>query len=262
MAAALAVLLATGGLVVSWNASGRAPSRAAETSATAPPPGAPAAPATPPDKSSVPRPDATGHLRIPVSDRPPARLPADGVPLGWELKEFDGRAAIELVRDEGRVAVRLRSDRASFALYRDVVVDVHEYPLLTWSWKVTRLPASGDVREQERDDQAAQVYVVFPRWPAPRTNSDVIGYVWDSRAPVGVQLTSRKAENVRVVVVDSGPSHLGTWQTHERDVARDYVALFGRQPPRAGKVALMIDSNDTRDQAEALVGDLVFARRR
>jgi Protein of unknown function (DUF3047) len=43
-------------------------------------------------------------------------------------------------------------------------------------------------------------------------------------------------------------------------VAADYTALFGRQPPRVGKLAVMVDSNDTRGDAEALFGDLTFAR--
>jgi hypothetical protein len=125
---------------------------------------------------------------------------------------------------------------------------------------VTRLPAAGDVRESARDDQAAQVYVVFPRWPSPRTASDVIGYVWDSRAPVGTQLTHPKAPNVRIIVVESGRGKLDTWQRYQRNVAEDYAAIFGRPPPRVGKLALMVDSNDTRDEAEALIGELIFSR--
>jgi hypothetical protein len=208
----------------------------------------------------VPLLDRSGRLRVPVSDHPPARLPTAGVPAGWEVTEFVGEASVELVRDEGRAAVRLRSTRDSFALHRDVVVDVRQHPLLSWSWKVTRLPGGGDVREAGRDDQAAQVYIVFPRWPAPRTSSDVIGYVWDGRAPVGTTLTHPRAPNVRVVVLQSGPARLGAWVREQRDVAADFQALFGRVPPRVGKVALMIDSNDTRSEAEALFGDLTFAR--
>jgi hypothetical protein len=158
------------------------------------------------------------------------------------------------------VAVRLRSERTSFALHRDVVVDVREHPLLAWTWKVTRLPSGGDVREAGRDDQAAQVYVVFPRWPSPRTSSDVIGYVWDARAPAGTALAHPRAPNVRIVVVQSGAGRLDTWVRERRNVAEDYQALFGRQPPRVGRVALMIDSNDTRSEAEALFGDLTFTR--
>ena len=209
----------------------------------------------------IPGPDSTGHVRVPVADPAPARLPAPGVPSGWEMTEFAGTdASIELVRADGRVAVRLRSERNSFALHRDLVLDVRQFPVLTWSWKVVRLPNGGDVREPGRNDQAAQVYVVFPRWPAPRTSSDVIGYVWDTRAPVGTTVTHPSAANVRIIVLESGQDRLETWVREERNVAEDYRALFGRLPPRAGKVALMIDSNDTRSGAEALFHDLTFSR--
>jgi len=211
-------------------------------------------------KRYVPRPDARGRIRIPVADQVPWRLPFEGVPPGWELREFAGRAEVEVVRVDGRVAARLRSEQGSFALYRDAVIDLGEFPVLSWSWKVLRLPAGGDVRGATTDDQAAQVYVVFPRWPAPRTTSDVIGYVWDSRAPAGTRVRSPKADNVRVVVVESGPARLDSWRTYERNVAADYQELFGRRPPRVGMVAFMIDSDDTRGRAEALLGELVFSR--
>src|SRR5207253_713867 len=135
--------------------------------------------------------EAEGRIRVRVSDRPPIRLPAEGVPAGWTVKEFVGHASVELVRDEARLALRLRSEHSSFAPYRDVVVDLGEFPFLSWSWKVVRLPPDGDVRERAADDS---------------------------------------------------------------------VAVFGRQPPRVGQVAVMIDTNDTRSNAEALIGDLVFGR--
>jgi len=226
-----------------------------------------AAPASAAQSKAVPGrrpllPDAEGRIRVRVSDRVPPRLPAEGIPAGWTAREFVGQASVELVRDEARLAVRLKSERSSFALYRDVVVDLNEFPFLTWAWKVVRMPADGDVRERAVDDQAAQVYVIFPRWPAPLQNSDVVGYVWDSRAPVGTQVTSTQAANVKIIVVASGRDQGDTWRVEQRDVAKDYAALFGRPAPRVGQVALMIDSNDTKEAAEALIGDLIFARTR
>lgn len=206
--------------------------------------------------------DDQNRLRLPITDQVPPRLPAEGVPAGWELIEFSGRAAVELVRSEVGVAVRLESDRTSFALHRDAIVDLRKFPFLSWAWRVNRLPDGGDVRDRRTDDQAAQVYVIFPRWPTPRLASDVIGYVWDSRAPVGTRVQSPKASNVKVIVLESGRARIGTWQHEVRNVAEDYQALFGRQPPRVGKVALMIDSNDTASRAEALIADLAFSRTR
>lgn len=198
-------------------------------------------------------------VRASLSERPPARLPAPGIPAGWQLKEFAGQADVELLRDE-MLALRLRSHRASYLLHRDVAIDVHAYPWLSWSWKVVQLPSGGDVRVSGSNDQAAQLYVVFPRWPDPRQSSDVIGYVWDTTAPVELRAANTQAPNVRVIVVASGPARLGAWRRFERNIAQDHVALFGRQPPQAGKIAVMIDSNDTRSGAEALVADIQFSR--
>jgi hypothetical protein len=208
----------------------------------------------------VPMPDAEGRVRVPVTDVVPAHLPSAGTPVGWQLKEFAGEAALELARNEGRVALRVRSERTSFALHRDVMIDVRRYPMLAWSWKVVRLPAGGDVRDPKRNDQAAQVYVIFPRWPSPQTSSDIIGYIWDSQAPVGTRVTHPKLPNIRLIVVESGRAHIDSWRRQVRNVAEDYRALFGRQPPRVGKVALMVDTDDTRGQAESLFGDLTFFR--
>lgn len=232
------------------------PAPAAE--APAPPPVAKAA--TPASTTTKPPPGSADRVVVKVVDVRPAKLPSVGVPPGWNLKEFTGRGFVEVVRDDSRLALRLVSDRSSFALYRDVLLDPKQFPILTWQWKVVKLPAGGDVRERESDDQAAQIYLVFPRWPSPRTNSDVVGYIWDTRAPAGSKLTSRQAANVRLLVVQSGPERLGRWVREERNVYQDYVELFGREPPRMGQVALMVDSNDTRSQAEALIDDLVFLR--
>ena len=219
-----------------------------------------AAEAAPPGRVRVPLPDAQGRVVVPIADRMPWRLPAEGAPPGWVLHEFAGNAAAELTRTDGLLVLRLRADHASFAVYRDVVLDLTQFPYLSWSWKVMRLPVQGDVRDAARNDQAAQVYVIFPRWPHAPTGSDVLGYVWDSQAPAGTQTAFANAPNVRVIVVQSGTARTETWVREQRNVARDYVALFGRPPPRVGAVALMIDTDHTRGDAETYFGDLVFSR--
>lgn len=210
--------------------------------------------------ASVPRAGPGERVVVPIADELPPRLPMAGTPPGWELKAFVGRGHVEVVRDGARAVLRLTSEQTSFALYRDVALDVKDFPLLTWAWKVVKLPTGGDIRERASDDQAAQVYVIFPRWPHPRVNSDVVGYIWDSRAPVGLRVTSPQSPNVKLVVLQSGAERLGRWVREERNVYQDYLEMFGREPPRAGKIAIMIDSNDTGSQAEAFVDELVFLR--
>jgi hypothetical protein len=212
-------------------------------------------------RMSAPARTGLPRVEVPFAPKAPTQ-PAEGAPPGWTLQEFTGQADVEVQRLDGRFTLRLRSTGSSFAVYRDVLVDLNELPVLAWTWKALRLPSGGDVRVAARDDQAAQVYVVFPRWPSPLTNSDVIGYIWDTTAPLGARLTSPRAGNVKLVVVESGSENVGRWRSYERDVVKDYVALFGRKPPRVGKIAVMIDSNDTRSGAEALFAGLAFEQRR
>lgn len=208
----------------------------------------------------VPRSGQGDRVVVRIIDESPARLPLTSPPPGWELKEFSGKARVEVVKDDKRLAFRLVSEGSSFALYRDVVLDPEEFPVLRWAWKTIALPVGGDIRERKSDDQAVQVYVIFPRWPFPKVNSDVIGYIWDSRAPVGLKLTSPQSGNVKLVVLQSGGEKIGRWIQEERNVYRDYMELFGKKPLKVGKVAVMIDSNDTRSSAEAYVHDLMFLR--
>jgi hypothetical protein len=208
--------------------------------------------------AGIARPDPDGRLRIPIADGVPTLLPASGPPAGWELKELAGQATIALVRDDDRLALLARSDRGSFVLYRDVVVDLTRQPLLEWWWKATALPAGGDARSPELDDQAAQLYLVAPRWPFPRLQSRVVGYLWDTRAPVGTRVVRPDAPNVRSIVVESGPERLGTWIRERRDVRADFTELFGEEPGRVGMIGIMSDSDHTGSHGEALFGDLVF----
>jgi hypothetical protein len=217
--------------------------------------------ARPPGAVDVPRTAPGATVKVPLADGLPGGRSARGdLPPAWEAKRFAGRIQFELGRDDGRPVFRLASRASSFALHRDVAVDLEQFPILTWSWKVTRLPPRGDVRDQHTNDQAAQVYLIFPRSPSPRTRSDVLGYVWDSQAPVGLTAVNHQWGNVRVFVLQSGERRAGTWIREERNVRQDYIALFGTAPPLAGKLALMTDSDQTRSQSEAFFGELTFQR--
>lgn len=195
-----------------------------------------------------------------LPDKPPA-LPLAGPPPGWEVKEFSGKANVTVVRDEDGAALRLLSERNSFAVTRSLDFELPRYPVLTWRWKVVALPKGGDVRKRDTDD-AVQVYVVFPRGLVKAVQSHVLGYVWDATAPVGTHLESPQpcppTCNLKLIVLQSGPQQLGRWVIERRNVLDDYRTLFGGTPPKVGALSVQLDSNDTGSTAEALFQDFVF----
>ncbi len=178
---------------------------------------------------------------------------------GWKVQEWKGKADFEVVQTEFGNALHLKSSSTSTALYRETKFDIRDYPVLHWRWKVTELPKGGDVRKRSADDQAAQVYVVFPKWPAP-VNSRVIGYIWDTTVPQGLPVQSTKSARTKYMVIRGGSDGLGQWFSEKRNVLEDYRRLFKEEPPKVGSVSVMIDSDDTKSSAESFVGDIYFSK--
>jgi len=184
----------------------------------------------------------------------------NGIPLGWRVKRWKGGYDISIAREsDGNDVLHMKSEKNSFGLYKKAPIDLKQFPILTWRWKVTQLPEGGDVRSRKTDDQAAQVYVVFPRFPAA-INSRMVGYIWENLTPKGLEVQSQKSSNTRYIVLQSGPELLGTWQTERRNVYDDYIKLFGKEPSEAGGVTLMIDSDDTKTSAESFFDRIQFER--
>lgn len=180
---------------------------------------------------------------------------ASGVPAGWELKEKNGKADFAVVKDGDVAAARFRSANTSFSLQKEVKVDLKQYPLLIWKWKVTRLPAGGDFRKSKTDDQAAQLFVAF-------TKTKAIVYIWDTTAPAGLMEDTSPVPfmTVKVVVVRSGQAELGKWINETRNVYDDYKKLFGSEPPAVNAIRLQINSQHTHTSAESYFADVLFKR--
>jgi len=178
---------------------------------------------------------------------------------GWTVKHWAGESRIDVVDTDAGRALRLISKGSSSAIYKDMEVDVSVYRYINWKWKAASLPKGGDVRIKGADDQAAQLYVIFPKWPSA-VNSRLLGYIWDTNAPTGLSVTSTKMSTTKYVVVKSGAKGLGVWHQERRNVYEDFKALFGDERLKAGRVSVMIDSDDTGSSAESYITDIYFSK--
>ena len=64
-----------------------------------------------------------------------------------------------------------------------------------------------------------------------------------------------------MIEVESGSSKLNTWITEDRNVYEDYRRAFGEEPPMISGVAIMTDTDNTNESAEAYYGDIAFKKR-
>ena len=197
-----------------------------------------------------------------VEDWSAAPAGSKGIPLEWKGQNWGSPSYdFTIVNLDGQKALHMRSTNEGSTISKNIKgkVDLKDTPLLEWSWRATVLPRNGNSCQKATDDQGAQVYVAWPRFPEA-VRSRIIGYVWDTTQPAGTVCKSEKTGTVTYVVVRSGPADLGKWLTERRNVAADYARIYGGEPDEPAAVSLAIDSNDTDSTAESFIGTIVFRR--
>jgi len=172
--------------------------------------------------------------KIPVGTR--------GIPPGWQGHKWGSpKYDFRIETQGGRKVLRAKSQDDSSTISKEAKVNLKDRPILQWSWQAVTLPKGGDGRKSATDDQAAQLYVTFPRFPQA-VRSRIISYLWDTTAPAGSIFKSEKTGTVYYVVVESGSSKLGRWIVERRNVAEDFKKIYGEEPENPGAVSISIDS--------------------
>lgn len=187
-----------------------------------------------------------------------SRTNHEGLPAGWTLMVKSGTPRVKPFADGDRHALCLDARNSSFSINRSVDIDLRTASALRWTWRANVLPPRGDFRHASRDDQAAQLFVVFARRRlGPAT---AINYIWDSNAPEGAtgDYYIPLVINVKTLVVASGMASAGGWMTLERQVGADYKRLFGAEPPHVVAIRFQANAQHTKARAEGCIAEIVL----
>lgn len=177
-----------------------------------------------------------------------------GLPDGTEQRGFEGRTVYEVVSEEGTRVLRAKADGSASGLIFPLRFDPVESPWLEWRWKIDGVIERGDARTRQGDDYAARVYVIFPHWLPLRTRS--INYIWANRLPKDTQLANSYTSNAMMLALQSGNERSGEWVVERRNLVEDYRRLFGADPPGEAVVAVMTDTDQTSESAQAWYDDI------
>jgi hypothetical protein len=208
-----------------------------------------------------------------------AESPAEALPPGWEpltFQKVEKHTRYTLVKDDGVVAIKAESSASASGLIRKIRIDPEEYPFLTWRWKVTNTNKKSDITRKKGDDCPARLYITFEYDPSrlsvleqakysvanlfygAHSPYEAITYIWDNKAPVGTVAPNPYTARVMMIVVESGNAKLNTWVQEERNILEDYRNAFGGKPSMISGVAIMTDTDNTKDSAVSYYGDIVF----
>jgi hypothetical protein len=200
----------------------------------------------------------------------------DVVASGWQHWPLPGKnhTRYSVVQEAGRSVIRADATASASMLRRMMHVPAEELHRLEFSWKVPRLIAGARLSDGDLADAPVRVVLAFE---GDRSKLSVknrvmfelaealtgeappyatLMYVWDSHAPLEAVIPGGRSDRIRKIVVDSGASHLHQWRQHERMIAEDYRRAFGEEPGALKGVALMTDTDNTRQKTRAYYGDV------
>lgn len=228
---------------------------------------------------SVPLVQAQGSNILEIA-RFSASEPGMSLPDGWKpltFKKIPKLTKYELVKDGTHVVVKAMSDSSASGLTKEVRIDPKEFPIVRWRWKAENLLQKSDATRKDGDDYPARLYITFEYDPDKvsigkklkyKAGQVVFGdlpigainYVWERQAPIDTIIDNAYTDFVKMVVVESGPEKLGAWIDESRNIYEDYRKAFGEEPPMINGVAIMTDTDNTRERAVAYYGDIVFLK--
>jgi hypothetical protein len=210
-----------------------------------------------------------------------AAMEGNGPADGWKPLTFtkiERHTVYKVVKDGDTVAVKAMSESSSSGLTREIKINPKEYPIVQWRWKIGNVLKKGDVTKKDGDDYPARLYITFEYDSAKMGFFDkakyetarllygqyppigAINYIWESKAPKGTVVPNPYTDQVRMIVVESGPDRLNQWVSEERNIYEDYKKAFGEEPPMISGVAIMTDTDNTGETATAFYGDIVFKK--
>jgi|GEM_PF-3135779 len=177
----------------------------------------------------------------------------------WEMRNFVGSTIYENVNVDGVPAIRGRGDNSSSGLIQRVELDPVQEPNATWQWRVEQLQPSADIRVTEKEDFGAVIFFLFGELDLLYQGVRSLGYVWtnESVAADRVVHSSRRPDQIRYLVLQSGDNNIGKWVEEKRNLLDDFRRVYDSEPPtEVSAISIFVDNDQTGEAVESLFGCL------
>lgn len=204
--------------------------------------------------------------------------------VGLPNKPDIAATRFELGQADGVTGVQLITER-SYGTW------AHEWSgpagTLQWRWRLDEALNAGtrpaNLQRKDGDDAAIKVCVMFDhaldrvpfgertllRVARSLTGENLpaatVCYLWDPLQARAVQAANPYTRRVRYVVLQGSGAPLQQWTTESRNVAQDFVTLFGDElpvgsgvavVPRVSAVVIGADSDNTQARSRAWIADV------
>lgn len=222
-------------------------------------------------------------IKIPVTDFRPEKIDSETIEsLKWDIIKLPKRnlTSYSLHKDSTGISIKAESTNSASGLVYQVDINPEEYPIIEWSWKIERVLDNGDYSQKKGDDYPARIYITFDYDKKNLNLTDrikhsfiktftsyqiplrALNYIWANKAQQGTIAPNAYTNWVYMIAVKSGNSEAETWFIETRNIYEDYLKAFNEAPPNINGVAIMTDTDDTKESTAAYYGDIIFKKNR
>jgi hypothetical protein len=181
----------------------------------------------------------------------------------YQLVSLDQDRVVEAVADASVSGLKFRLD-----------ADPQSRPIFEWRWRVDATLDGADVGDRSADDSPVRLVLAFAgdidTLPIQEQmffeRVKLLGghdlpyatlmYVWDNRRAPESLVVNPHTTRIRKIVVESGAGGIRQWRSYRRDIVADFERVYGAAPGRLIGVAVVTDSDNTRQQIRAWYGDI------
>jgi hypothetical protein len=203
--------------------------------------------------------------------------PGGPPPAEWKhvpLASYKSSTDYMLVVEDNTVVVRAMAHNSASLLGLQTDFDPHQFPLLSWRWKVAQAVTGANTADQTREDAPVRLMVAFAgdtqklsfkeRFAASAAQTisgqslpyAVLMYVWGSKVGLDSLTVSSRTGRVRMIAVAIDEQGIGRWQSYTRNLVEDFRRAFGEEPGKVTSIQLMTDTDNTGADAQAYYGDV------
>ena len=207
---------------------------------------------------------------------------ADGIEaVKWLHCPFPGKKSTRYraVRLDGRNAVLSESDSSASMLRQNLRIEPASLGKVSFSWKVPKMISGADMTQRDSDDSPVRLVLAFEgdrsKFSAKNAMLSELAlaltgeplpyatlmYVWGTHSAPESVIINTRTDRIRKLVIESGSGRLDRWLDYERDVRADYEKAFGEAPGALVGIAIMTDTDNTRQQAKAWYGPVSLMKK-
>lgn len=193
------------------------------------------------------------------------------------LASFKNSTEYMLVVEDNTVVLRAMAHNSASLLGLQTDFDPHQFPMLSWRWKVAQGIPSANTADQAKEDAPVRVMVAFAgdvsklpfkdRFAASAAQTisgqalpyATLMYVWGSKVALDSITVSSRSSRIRMIAVAVDEQGIGAWHSYKRNLVEDFKRAFAEEPGNVASIQIMTDTDNTGADAQAYYGDVSVA---